>query len=496
MQSASYDDEEGVGTGAETTDTRGVIVPGITAPSTVACLRSLNPRGVYTVVGSETRTTPAAVSRHCDRFVTLPDPRADLEAYGRTLLALAERSTIETIIPVREEDVYVLSARKDEFADVVATPWPAFETLQRVQDRVELFAAAEAAGVGMPDTTLLTDWDDWSRETIVKPRYTVAAPEYIGQEAQGSDIGSTVYHEPGTPPHLESIRETWGHVPIVQEYVPDTREYGFFALYDEGEALATFQHCQHRGYKYSGGPSAYRESTDIPDLEAAGLALLDELEWHGLAMVEFLRDPETGEFKLMEINPRFWSSLPFTVRAGVDFPHYYWQLATGEPVDRDPEYEVGIGGHLLRGEACYLHSVLADEFPLVDRPNVGSAAWSVASSIVQQPRFDYAVADDLGPFLQDGWTFCKTALGDQLRGLVGHEHPSDRPQLVTGPVAEMDGGPVAASADGGDARESVSSAVRDSADRGDTDRGDIDRDAAERDGRPKQRLEGLSEGGR
>ena len=397
-------------------DDAGVVVPGIDAPSTVACLRSLRPRGVRTIVGSESRSTPAASSAYRDEFVALPDPEADLDAYGDALLSLAKRADVETIIPVREEDIYVLAERKDEFADVIATPWPDFETLRRVQDRVELFAAADGAGVAAPETALLDQWDDWEQETIVKPRYTVAASAYLGSRADDAAIGSTEYQRPGTRPDPEAERERRGHVPLVQARIPDSREFGFFALYDHGDPVATFQHCQRRGWKYCGGPSAYRESVHIPDLEAAGRALLDELEWHGLAMVEFLRDPTDGEFKLMEINPRFWSSLPFSVRVGADFPTYYWQLATDEPITSEPTYEVGVGGHLLRGELSYLHSVATEEYPLVERPSLGTAAREVATSLVSQPRFDYAVLDDPVPFFQDGVNLVRAWLDGRADG--------------------------------------------------------------------------------
>ncbi|MBZ6494755.1 carboxylate--amine ligase [Natrinema longum] len=391
----------------------GVVVPGIDAPSTVACLRSLRPRGVRTIVGSESRSTPAAASTYRDEFVSLPDPETDLVAYGDALLSLAERPDVRTIIPVREEDVYVLANRKEAFDAEIATPWPEFETLRRVQDRVELFEAASAAGVGAPETALLDQWDDWDRETIVKPRYTVAAPAYLGSQFDDAEIGSTEYQQPGTRPDPQAMRDRRGHTPLVQERIPDVREFGFFALYDHGEPVATFQHCQRRGWKYCGGPSAYRESIHVPALETAGRALLGELEWHGLAMVEFLRDPADGEFKLMEINPRFWSSLPFSVRAGADFPHYYWQLATGERIETGPTYAVGMGGHLLRGELSYLHSVATEEYPLVDRPSLGTAAREVATSLLRHPRFDYASAADPVPFFQDGVNLVRAWLETQ-----------------------------------------------------------------------------------
>lgn len=118
-------------------------------------------------------------------------------------------------------------------------------------------------------------------------------------------------------------------------------------------------------------------------------------------MVEFLRDDTTGEFKLMEINPRFWSSLPFSVQAGADFPYYYWLLATDERERIDDSYEPGVAGHLLRGELLHLHSVLTDDVELVEKPSVPETVGEILWSVVKHPRFDYARLDDLRPFVRD-----------------------------------------------------------------------------------------------
>ena len=180
--------------------------------------------------------------------------------------------------------------------------------------------------------------------------------------------------------------------------------------------VATFQHRQRRGWKYAGGPSAYRESVSIPELEAAGTALLDELDWHGVAMVEFLRNPDTGEFELMEINPRFWSSLPFTVQAGVDFPHLYWLQATGRALPDPPGYRVGIGGHLLRGEALHLYSILGEEYPLVETPSFLGTAREIGRSLLRERRFDYLSRDDPGPMVGELELTVRSGLAEVLDG--------------------------------------------------------------------------------
>jgi predicted ATP-grasp superfamily ATP-dependent carboligase len=384
------------------TPDKGAIIPAINTASSTAALRSLGRRNVHTLAISEHDTPPGYRSKFCREAVSVPDPAIALAAYEETLLELAQRPDVQTILPFREVDIYVLARNKQAFADHVQTPWPELDTLRRVQDRVELFETAHAAGVATPTTERYDEWDDWTREAIVKPRYTVHATEYSSRfsktHAQGS---STRYLAPDERPDREAMLAEMGHLPIVQEYVPAADEYGFFALYDHGEPVATFQHRQRRGWKYCGGPSAYRESVDIPELRTAGLRLLDELEWHGVAMVEFLRNPATGAFELMEVNPRFWSSLPFTVQAGVDFPALYWQQATGDPIEAPPKYEVGVAGHLLRGEVLHLHSILADDYPLVDRPSFERRAVSTVASLVRDRHFDYLDVNDPGPFVQD-----------------------------------------------------------------------------------------------
>lgn len=395
----------------ESTADDAVVVPAITPPSSLACLRSLGGRGVRTIAVSERETAAAFESRYCDEAYVTPDPVTDVEGYADVLLALAERPDVRTILPARERDALVLAKRRSEFAEHVGTPWPEWETLRRVQDRIELYDVAESVDVAVPDTSLLSETDDFDRGLVVKARYTVPAAEFDdgdgdgdrGDGAVGSHGGDgrTRYLPAGEEPPVDAIRFEMGHDPLVQAYMPDTDEYGFFAVYDHGEPLATFQHRQRRGYKYCGGPSAFRESVDDPALESAGLRLLDALEWHGVAMVEFKRDPETGEFELMEVNPRFWSSLPFTVQAGADFPHHAWLLATGRADEVEPGYDVGVAGHLLRGELLYLHSVLTEEYPLVERPSFPAALREVATSVARHPRFDYLDRGDMGPFLRD-----------------------------------------------------------------------------------------------
>lgn len=404
------------------------VVPAV-APSSVACVRSLGRRGIHTVAVSENDDAPEFVSRYCEESHVVPDPADDFAGYRDALLEFAARRDVETIAPIRDEDVWALSRHRDAFAAHVRPLWPTLETLKTVYDRIQLVEAAATAGVAVPETRPLAAVDDWDRDSIVKPRYAVLTDAFVDDVSAGEIVhpGSVHYLEPGREPDRAAIRETMGHDPIVQEHVAG-EEYAFWALYDRGEPVATCQKRQLRGYTYAGNTSVSRRTTSIPALERAGRALLDALDWHGPASVQFVRDETTGEFTLLEVNPRFWVSVSCPVRAGVDFPYYYWQLARGEPVRAPRRYESGVETRLWRGELLYLASIRSEENPVVEAPPLLAAAREVATSVLAQPNFDYLRADDPRPFARDVRNVASEALSLATRVAASRFGSRRRPE--------------------------------------------------------------------
>lgn len=362
------------------------------------CIRSLGKRGIPTI-GVAHDFSPPFASKYCDELVSVPSPLEDWVAYRDALLEIVTNRAIATVIPCRETDAYLLSKYRDEFEAHVSLVAPSVDGLETVHDRSQLAEAAVAAGVPVPNTSVLSETDDWSKRSIIKSRYNLLTSDYIDSYPPTEmDVTKTVIHpEPGRQPDCAAIQRTLEHDPIVQEFVEKGDEYVFAALYDHGEALATFQHRQIRGNSYTGGGGVYRESVYIEELERVGRALLDHLDWHGLACIEYIEDATTGEFVLVEINPRMWQSLPAAVRAGADFPYYYWLSATDQSGKIEPGYETGVGCHRLDGELGYLASLFRDSSPHVERPPFGATLWEMLRSGVEQPNFDFTHLDDLHP---------------------------------------------------------------------------------------------------
>lgn len=371
-------------------------------PGGYSSVRSLSERGIHTIVASEYPDSPAAASRFCDEYVRIPSPYEDILAYRDALLGIAAREDVQTILPLRAQDAYLFARYEDRFEDYVSLVTPPSELLDIVFDRLQLVEAARDAGVPVPETRLLSSAGTWNRDRIIKSRYNLLTDEYVSDFETG-DVATAKSVTPVPADQtidVESVEAEMHHTPIVQEYVRSSDEYLFGALYDEGDPIITFQHRQIRGDSYTGGGGVFRESIRDPELERVGRTLLDYLDYHGLACIEYMKRADTGEYVLTEINPRLWQSLACAVQAGADFPYRYWQIATDTLADEPDPYDVGIGSHLLYGELGYLRSVVEDDSPFVTRPSLSRTAWDVASSCVTTPNFDLLHLDDPMPFIR------------------------------------------------------------------------------------------------
>ena len=67
--------------------------------------------------------------------------------------------------------------------------------------------------------------------------------------------------------------------------------------------------------------AAWPRRCGCPRWSSDGLRLLRALGFHGVSQVEFKLDPRTGEYKLIEVNPRLWQWHGLPRACGVDLTH-------------------------------------------------------------------------------------------------------------------------------------------------------------------------------
>jgi predicted ATP-grasp superfamily ATP-dependent carboligase len=151
-----------------------------------------------------------------------------------------------------------------------------------------------------------------------------------------------------------------GKMPLIQEYIHGDG-YGVEVLCNHGEPRAIFMHRRLREYPITGGASTLRESIYNEKMKSIALDLMKGLGWHGVAMIEFKLDKRDGEPKLMEINGRFWGSLPLSIVSGVDFPYLLHKMVTEGDVEPVFEYETGVKCRwLVPGDILWFVASLKD----------------------------------------------------------------------------------------------------------------------------------------
>ncbi len=220
---------------------------------------------------------------------------------------------------------------------------------------------AASVGVAVPATEVLRESAEAARfseravyPVVLKPRTS----EELGAGGATRSTGKPLYAR-----SREQLLDAFGRLRertaevLAQEYV-EGAGIGYFALMRHGKLRAEFAHRRLRDVRPSGSGSALRESVALdPRVRRAGLAILEGLRWHGVAMVEF-RQRDDGTPVFLEVNGRFWNSLALPVHAGVDFPLLAARMAAEGDVEAVTSYRVGMRCRWWLGDARHLVAVM------------------------------------------------------------------------------------------------------------------------------------------
>jgi protein-tyrosine-phosphatase len=158
---------------------------------------------------------------------------------------------------------------------------------------------------------------------------------------------------------------------LIQQYVLGEGT-GIELLANHGEIVYAFQHQRLHELPLTGGGSCYRKSIAInPVLLDASRKLISAINWHGVAMVEFKWHPDTNQYWLMEINGRFWGSLPLAHVSGADFPKMLFDLLVLRQLPIPLDYKKDIYCRKLTADLYWFEQIMrrSDTSGLVDYPN-------------------------------------------------------------------------------------------------------------------------------
>ena len=325
--------------------------------SALAVTRALGRAGVRVVVGAETARSLAGASRHCIDSWLYPSPLSDPSKFISSIVEAAGRFDVAVIMPVTDATMQVIAAQRDRFPTSMTGAVPSVDRYDLVSDKYRLVQLAHELGVPIPDTIFVEDGHLPKDMSNVGDYPLVVKPGRSLVLADGIWTKTTVHHVANRQELEKLYRETpYLQRPSLLQRRVEGEGQGIFAICDQGAPLALFAHRRLREKPPSGGVSVLRESIELPKaMVEYAVRLLQNIGWHGVAMVEFKVERETGIPQLMEINGRFWGSLQLALDAGINFPFLLYQLATHQPV-AVPRYgyRTGVKSRWLLGDLDHL----------------------------------------------------------------------------------------------------------------------------------------------
>jgi predicted ATP-grasp superfamily ATP-dependent carboligase len=343
---------------------------------TLALVRSLGAAGHEVGVVAHRRAAVSFFSKYCNRRHVVKT--TEKRAFVDEILTILRENDYDILLPVGLPQVVWLAERADEIRQWARLPLADVEKIKLFENKQATYNLAVKLNIPTPLTFFPKDRSDADicaaqlKPPIVVKHCTQSGSEWLkyAQTAEEAiqfyekmrDLESkmpknAVYTEGSSFELKTSLRDTkqtneeLGSAPLqtsnlklqsimFQEYLSGGG-YGFFGLYDKGVFKQGFAHKRIREFPVSGGASCCAESIDNEQLMNYGKRILEEIDWHGMAMVEFKMD-ENGQPRLLEVNPKLWGSFDLSVVSGVPFAEKWVQLAMQQPISEHQDYTKGV----------------------------------------------------------------------------------------------------------------------------------------------------------
>ncbi len=297
-------------------------------------VRSLGRHGIPVCVIDD-EPSISRFSRYTTRALTVPALR-EPERIAELVLDVAQKERLEgwVVYPTRDEMVVALSMYRDELADILRVPTPAWETVRHASDKRRTAELAQRLGIPTPRTWSARTAEELGSLDIVFPvALKPAIKEHFIYETNVKAIRADTAHELATlfskvctviPP--EEV--------LIQELIPGGGEcqFSYCTLFKDGPIATMLVRRTRQRPPDFGRSSTFVETIDLPEIEEPSERLLKAIGYHGLAEVEYKLDRRTGEYKLLDINLRTWGYHTVGPRAGTDFPYLLFRDQLEQPV--------------------------------------------------------------------------------------------------------------------------------------------------------------------
>lgn len=266
----------------------------------------------------------------CDNVFLMPYPSQGADHLLERIKEIHSKIPLDVIIPTldSELDAYLLISRELKKLGINSF-LPSAEGL-KVRSKV-YFERLIEMGITVPRGKSITDITS-IYELEQKFRFPVMV--------KGQFYEAYIAYSPMEAEHyFRKISAKWGLPIVVQEFVVG-QEYDVIALGDgQGGLIGAVpikkMQLTEKGKAWGG------ITIDDTAMNNCVRDIIAKLKWRGPCELEIIKSKDTGDYYLIEINPRFPAWCYLSVAAGQNLPWATVKLAMNEPVKELSPYQIG-----------------------------------------------------------------------------------------------------------------------------------------------------------
>lgn len=277
-----------------------------------AAIFSLSKAGL-TVVGSDDRKLPLGVhSRHLiNHYINAP---YEDHKFFKDILSIIKKEKPDVLLPIA--GTRQISLHKEEISNYTNVLVPDYNSFCTAYNKKKTYEICKDAGVTMPKrytdeeaNHILTNGE--KAKLVIKPDYDIGG-------ARGLSFVNTIEALDKARIHLQNISNNY----VIEEFIPggiQTRTVQI-VFNKKHDIIASFILKKIHQWPITGGSTAYAVSTNERELLEFVKPFFKKCQWEGPVGIQLIVDERNGKPNLIEINPRFTGSLPFTIQCGVNLP--------------------------------------------------------------------------------------------------------------------------------------------------------------------------------
>ncbi len=324
----------------------------------LATVRSLGKNKLdVTAISCEKRAL-SFYSRYCRQRVITSSP-AQQERFIEELVEIVKDKSFDILLPAGWDTIYLISKYRNKLMPYTDIPIAKQESIEITEDKSETIKFALKSGIPCPRTFFPEEIDTSNMKQIIEE---IGLPAVV---KPNKGFGAVGIRYANSFEELEDVyvKTVKRYGPsIIQEFIKG-KTYSSSALFNsKGQPRRA---CVQQGLRESpptGGTQIYTISARQQEILECTIKLLKALKWYGIAELDFILDDRDQRPKLLEINPRLYSSVCLPIAAGVDYPYLLYRLATEGDVEPDFNYELGVKcRYIFPAEFKYVLGILRNK---------------------------------------------------------------------------------------------------------------------------------------